>query len=167
MGCPSKVELGNNLKFSVCAHNPTTALLTDADSAPTYRIYENEDASPVLTGTMAKLDDDNTTGFYTELINCTTGNGFEAEKIYTIYIEVTVAGVKGGISYEFIVEDDLTTLRDIAEGDHEFDTGQTPWQHVVKKKGTSTELIRKDAFDAEGGNITDTTTAIGQLKEPS
>ena len=48
---------------------------------------------------MAKLDDANTTGFYSELIACTAGNGFEDGKTYTIYIEATVDSDKGGICY--------------------------------------------------------------------
>src|SRR3972149_4421847 len=99
MGCPAEVVIGDNLVFSICSHNATTGVLTDADSAPTYRVYEDETATPILTGTMAKLDDANTTGFYTESIACTSGNGFENGKTYTIYIEATVDGDTGGISY--------------------------------------------------------------------
>ena len=68
MGCPSEVILGNNLVFSVCTHNAETGALQDADSPPTYRIYEEEDGTPILTGIMAKLDDSNTTGFYAKKI---------------------------------------------------------------------------------------------------
>src|SRR3990172_9039911 len=91
MGCPAKVVISDNLVFSVCTHDPDTGILTDADSVPTYRIYEDETATPILTGAMAKLDDANTTGFYTESIACTSGNGFENGKTYTIYIEAILA----------------------------------------------------------------------------
>lgn len=101
MGCPSEVEIGDNLVFSVTTHDPDTGVLTDADAVPTYRLYEDETATPILTGSMAKLDDANTTGFYSELIACSSGNGFENGKTYTIYIEATVDGDKGGMSYGF------------------------------------------------------------------
>ena len=101
MGCQTDVTIGNNLVFSICTHDPDTGVLTDADSAPQYRIYEDETATAILTGNMAKLDDANTTGFYTELIACTSGNGFEDGKTYTIYIEATVDSDTGGISYGF------------------------------------------------------------------
>lgn len=104
MGCPSKVQLGNNLTFSICTHDPDTGVLTDAEEAPPYRVYEDETGTPILTGSMAKLDDANTTGFYSELIACTEGNGFEAGKSYTIYIEATIDSDKGGISYGFLCE---------------------------------------------------------------
>lgn len=103
MGCPSSVILGNNIKFSICTHDPDTGVLTDADAVPAYRIYEDETATAILNGSMAKLDDANTTGFYTELIACTTANGFELGKTYSVYITATVDSDTGGISYEFNV----------------------------------------------------------------
>lgn len=101
MGCPSSVKLGNNLVFSITTHDPDTGVLTDADALPTYRVYENETGAAILNGTMAKLDDVNTTGFYTEQIACTVANGFEQTKTYTVYIEATVDGDTGGICYGF------------------------------------------------------------------
>ena len=103
MGCQSDVAIGQNLVFSICTHDPDTGVLTDADAVPAYRIYEDETAVPILTGNMAKLDDVNTTGFYTELIACTTANGFEANKSYTVYITATVDSDTGGIAYAFRV----------------------------------------------------------------
>ena len=104
MGCQSSVVLGNNLTFSVTTHDPDTGVLTDADAVPSYRIYEDETATAILTGDMAKLDDVNTMGFYTEKITCSAANGFEVGKSYTVYIEATVDGDKGGITYAFTVE---------------------------------------------------------------
>ena len=101
MGCQSSVFLSQSLVFSVCTHDPDDGVLTDADSAPIYRVYEGETPTPILTGTMTKLDDANTTGFYTELIACTTANGFEVNKSYSVYIEATVDSDTGGISYSF------------------------------------------------------------------
>ena len=105
MGCQSSVFLGNNLTFSICTHDPDTGVLTDADVLPTYRLYEDETAIPILTGTMAILDNLNTVGFYTELVACTAGNGFESGRTYTVYIEATVDSDTGGICYAFTVED--------------------------------------------------------------
>ena len=101
MGCPAEVEIGENLTFSICTHDPDTGALADADAAPAYRIYEDETAGAILTGTMAKLDDGNTLGFYTELIACTAANGFEDGKSYTVYITAAVDGDTGGICYGF------------------------------------------------------------------
>ena len=103
MGCPAEVTIGDNLTFSVCTHDPDTGVLTDADAVPTYRVYEDETATGdwPITGSMAKLEDDNTTGFYTETLECTSANGYEAGKTYTIYITAAVGSDTGGICYAF------------------------------------------------------------------
>ena len=110
MGCQAEIEIGDNLVFSICCHDPDTGVLTDADSAPAYRIYEDVTATPILTGTMAKLDDAGTTGFYAKLIAGTSGAGFENGKTYTIYIEATVDGDKGGICYSVRAYDLLSRI---------------------------------------------------------
>ena len=101
MGCPSSISVGNNLVFSITTHDPDTGVLTDADSAPVYFLYEEESGTAILTGTMDKLDDANTTGFYTELVAVTGANGFDSNKTYTIYIQATVDADTGGLTYAF------------------------------------------------------------------
>ena len=113
MGCPTAVEIGGNLTFSICTHDPDTGVLTDADGAPTWRIYEDETATAILNGTMATLDTGNTTGFYSETVSCTAANGFARDKTYTIYIEATVDGDTGGITYAFRVYTSVDTLRGV------------------------------------------------------
>ena len=103
MSCQSRVTLGDNLTFTITTHDPDTGVLTDADAAPVYRVYENETAVAILTGTMAILDNAGTTGFYSELVACTAANGFEIGKSYNIYIAATVDSDTGGISYGFTV----------------------------------------------------------------
>ena len=117
VGCPAEVQIGKNLTFSICTHDPDTGVLTDADSAPAYRVYEDETATPILTGTMDKLDDGSTTGFYVETIACTSANGFETGKTYTIYIEATVDSDTGGIAYAFKADNVLQRLATTGIGD--------------------------------------------------
>jgi len=104
MGCQSDVLLGNNLTFSICTHDADTGVLTVADAAPAYRVYEDETATAILTGNLALLDAVNTTALYSERIACTTTNGFEVRKSYTIYITAVVDGDTGGIAFGFTVE---------------------------------------------------------------
>lgn len=101
MGCPSQVTIGKNLVFSITTQDPDTGVATDADSAPTYRVYEDETSTAIKTGSMAKLDDANTTGLYSEALSCTADNGYEAEKTYTVYISATVDSDTGTIPYGF------------------------------------------------------------------
>lgn len=128
MGCPALCAIGDNLVFSVTTHDPDTGVLTDADSAPTYRIYEDETATAILTGSMSKLDDGNTTGFYTELIAATAANGFEDGKTYTIYIEATVDGDTGGMAYAFKAYSGLAAdVKYINATELAGDGSTTPW----------------------------------------
>ena len=60
----------------------------------------------------------------------------------------------------------LILIRDIMEGDATIDITTTPWQLVIKKKGTSTEVVKKNLKDINGINITAVTTVIGQQLEP-
>ena len=60
----------------------------------------------------------------------------------------------------------LTLVANILEGDFSIDTTTTPWNVVIKIKGTSTELVRKELKDVTGANLTAITTVIGQQVEP-
>ena len=96
-------NVGNTslLTFAVNTHSASTGAATDASSDPTYRVYEDETGTAILTGTMAKLDDTNTIGFYSEELTISSANGFEAGKTYTIYISATVGSVTGTTERHF------------------------------------------------------------------
>lgn len=92
MSCPSQAILGQNLTFYTQWRGGTGAP-ADPAATPTYSVYEDETGTAILSGTMAKLDDANTTGFYSEQIAITAANGFELWKSYTIRYAATVGGV--------------------------------------------------------------------------
>lgn len=81
-----------------------TGAATDADAVPAYRVYEDETGTAILTGNMAKLDDTNTTGFYSEQITLSAANGFESGKSYSIYISAAVSSVTGATNHNFQIE---------------------------------------------------------------
>jgi len=89
------VKLGDNFTFYAQTFTPSTGAAVDADAVPGYRVYEDETGTPLLTGSMALLDDANTVGLYSEQIACTTVNGFEAGKCYVVRITGVVGGVTG------------------------------------------------------------------------
>jgi len=64
-----------------------------ADSAPTYRVYENITAAPLVTGTFAILDTANITGLYVSQITITAAAGFEVTKHYTITKQAVIGGI--------------------------------------------------------------------------
>ena len=85
-------KIDDLLTFYANTHTPSTGAAVDADAVPGYRIYEDETGTPILTGSMALLDDTNTVGFYSEQVTLSTVNGLEKGKCYT----VRVTGVVGG-----------------------------------------------------------------------
>lgn len=87
--------------FYANTHDPSTGACTD--TAPTWRVYENEVSTALLNGTMTLLDSGNTCGFYSEQITLSAANGFESGKSYAFYIEATV-GVAFSKSFVFQVE---------------------------------------------------------------
>lgn len=107
MGCQSEVAIGQNLVFSVVTHD-NTGEATDADANPIYRVYEDMTAAPIVTGTMDIHDAANTTGYYQATIVCSVANGFENNHSYNIYVQATVGGATGGISFGFIAKTDCS-----------------------------------------------------------
>ena len=97
-------KIDDVLTFTCNTHTPSTGAVTDADAVPTYRVYEDETGTPILTGSTAKLDDAGTTGFYSEQITLSAANGLEKGKTYTIRISGTVGGVAGAMSHTFQME---------------------------------------------------------------
>ena len=99
------IKLEANLTIYANTHTPATGAAVDADAAPGFRCYEDETGTPLLTGSMALLDDVNTTGFYSEQIAVTAANGFEAGKSYCVRVTGVVGGVTGVSVHQF----DVTT----------------------------------------------------------
>ena len=89
------------LTFAANTHIAGTGAGADAASAPAYRVYEDETGTAILTGTMAKLDDANTIGFYSERLTLSVANGFELGKAYTVYLSATVSSILGTASHTF------------------------------------------------------------------
>lgn len=122
MGFLGRHEIDDLLTFPANTHTAATGAATDADAVPAYRVYEDETATPILTGTMALLDGTNTAGFYSEQITLSAANGFEVGKSYTIYISATVASVVGTMSHTFQVEAALATQASVNTIDDFLDT---------------------------------------------
>lgn len=104
-------KIDDNLTFVCNTHAAATGAATDADSVPSYRVYEDETGTAILTGSMAKLDDDNTTGFYSEQVALSAANGFEKGKCYHVYISATVSSVTGTLSHAFQIEAEVDANR--------------------------------------------------------
>ena len=97
-------KIDDYLTFGCNTHRFDTGAATDADSVPTYRIYEDETAVAIITGSTALLDSVNTAGFYSERVQLTAVAGLEKGKTYTIYISATVNSIEGTMSHTFQIE---------------------------------------------------------------
>lgn len=100
-------KINDSVTFTVVTHAATGAL-TDADAVPSYRVYEDETSTAILSGNMAKLDDPNTTGHYSARITLSAANGFEKGKSYSIFISAAVGGVTGATVRTFQVQAEVT-----------------------------------------------------------
>lgn len=89
------------ITFTCNTHTPSTGDATDADAVPTYRIYKEDNATPIATGNMALLDASNTTGFYEAMVQIHPTAGFVKGFTYLIHIAATVGGIDGSMSHTF------------------------------------------------------------------
>ena len=98
---------GDTLYLYVVTTRFDTGNATDADSAPSYRIYRRENGTAVTNGTMALLDSSNTAGFYSEAVSLA---GFVPGE-YVIYVAATVNSVAGAACEGFSVGTDDILVR--------------------------------------------------------
>jgi len=91
MACADLAILGQKLTFTLNIKD-SNGTPVDADSAPSYSVYEDETGTAILSGTMTLLDDAGTTGFYSEQLDITSANGFERYKSYSIRSTATISG---------------------------------------------------------------------------
>ncbi len=91
--------------FSIDIRN-TYGASADADSVPTYAIYEHETTTAIVTGSMAKLG--SVTGFYTEEITLTAASGFEVLHGYQLRISWTYNSKDYSKTYAFTVVGETT-----------------------------------------------------------
>ncbi len=87
----------------------------DADSAPTYAIYEHEITTAIVTGSMAKLG--SVTGYYTEEITLLAASGFEVLHAYQLRISWTYNSRNYSKTYAFTVVGE-TTLAEAGGGSY-------------------------------------------------
>jgi hypothetical protein len=100
---------------------------------------------------MAKLDDANTTGFYSEQITLSAANGFEAGKCYTIYITAAVNSVTGGQHHTFKVEAAPATASALATVDSNVSAIKANTDNLPADPADQSELASLIAGIAGGG----------------
>ncbi len=101
---------GDILILYINTHNAATGAETDADALPEIRVYEDQVDATIATGTMAKLDDINTTGFYSIAIPLLLATGFENGKNYCVRIRAIVNGIAAVKTVSFLLKDPLENV---------------------------------------------------------
>lgn len=78
--------------FDICTHNPSTGAISDADSTPTFDVYEEATDTGML-GATNFTKRTSLTGDYRGTFTASAANGFEAGKWYSVIASATVATI--------------------------------------------------------------------------
>lgn len=88
----SLVPIDEVVHFDGRTHDSSTAALSDADSTPTFDVFEENTDTPILAAqSMTKRT--GLTGRYRGSFTASAANGFEAGKWYTVDMSATVGGI--------------------------------------------------------------------------
>lgn len=83
-------KLDQSFHFTFTTRRADTGAATDADSLPTFSVYEELNDTAVGSGNCAKRDDANTTGYYYASAQITAAAGYEVGKTYEVKANATV-----------------------------------------------------------------------------
>jgi hypothetical protein len=95
-------KIDDILQHKVQTSAVTTGAATDADSVPTWRVYEDATTTPVTTGSYTTFN--SMVGFYNAAITLAAAIGFEKGKNYYIRYAATVASIIGADVDTFQIE---------------------------------------------------------------
>jgi hypothetical protein len=98
-------DIDDVLRIHKQTSSVTTGAAVDADSVPTWRVYEDDTAAPVTTGSFVTLNSQ--TGFYVANITLSAAIGYEVGKQYAIRTQVTVASIIGADVDTFQIQSEV------------------------------------------------------------
>jgi hypothetical protein len=78
----------------ITTSNPSTGGVSDADSTPTYEVFEEDTDTPILAA-QSFTKRTSKTGDYRGSVTCSAANGFEVGKWYSVVASATVNAVAG------------------------------------------------------------------------
>lgn len=87
------IPQGEVVHFDVTTCDPSTGAVTDADSAPGWKVFEEDSDTAIQSGTMTKRT--TKTGNYRASVTVSAGNGFDVGKWYSIVVSATVDSTTG------------------------------------------------------------------------
>lgn len=93
------IPLDEVVHYDSITSNPSTGAATDADSAPTFEVFEEATDTAIVSGTTTKRT--GKTGNYRGTFTLSIANGFEVGKWYNVTTSGTVGGVTGKYTWKF------------------------------------------------------------------
>lgn len=88
----SRLPIDEVVTFDVVTHNPSTGSVSDADSTPTFEVFEDTTDTDIgVGGNLTKRT--SKTGNYRGSFTASAANGFEAGKWYNVIASATVGGI--------------------------------------------------------------------------
>jgi hypothetical protein len=98
-------DIDDVVRVHIQTSSVTTGAATDADAAPSWRVYEDDTATPVTTGSFSTLNAQ--VGFYVAAITLASAIGYEVGKSYAIRTQATVGGVIGADVHSFQIQSEV------------------------------------------------------------
>lgn len=89
-----RIPLDEVVHFDAVTHHPTTGAVTDADSTPTFSVFE-EDTDTAIVGPSNLTKRTALTGNYRGSFTASAANGFEVGKWYNVVASATVNSIAG------------------------------------------------------------------------
>jgi hypothetical protein len=88
----SLIPIDEVVHFDICTHDPSDGAISDADSTPTFSVFEEATDTPILSAqNFTKRT--SLTGNYRGTFTASAANGFEAGKWYSVIASATVGAV--------------------------------------------------------------------------
>lgn len=139
------VPLNENIFFDMTTESPSTGGVVNADSTPTFKIFEEADDTPIASGSFTARTSQ--TGVYRATTAFSSGAGFEVGKYYSVVGEYTASSVARKQS--------LITAYVVPQG-NEAITDATVWAYSTRTL-TASPLTASDVWN----NPTRTLTSGG------
>ncbi|MFM7008541.1 MAG: hypothetical protein ACKO0Z_04310, partial [Betaproteobacteria bacterium] len=112
----SDVPLDEVIHFDCITHNATTGAVSDADSTPTFAVYEESTDTDIgVGGNLTKRT--SLTGNYRGSFTASAANGFELGKFYNVIASATVNSVAGKAvvkSFRIVAAETTVGFKDVA-----------------------------------------------------